>query len=141
MVVQLRLASRYGMKCYGMKGKVGTLDTRLDAIMIDLDTFHPIIGQPWLQAVSPDKDWSTKAIRDRKTREAMVYGDEYTVPMAVHILEAVAIAKLLRQQLANLFVTGLHYEKYMTRSTTSIPINIPSGRLCCEISRMSLRTS
>jgi hypothetical protein len=52
-------------------------------------------------------DWSTKTIRDRKTGEAMVYGDEYTVPMTVHHLEADAMAKLLRQQLAYLFVIGL----------------------------------
>jgi hypothetical protein len=46
-------------------------------------------------------------ILDRKTGEAMVYGDEYTVPMAVHHLEADAMAKLLRQQPVYLFVIGL----------------------------------
>jgi hypothetical protein len=35
----------------------------------------------------------------------MVSGDKYTVPMAVHHLEA--MAKLLRQQLVDLFVIGL----------------------------------
>ena len=75
---------------------VGTLDIRLDAIMTELDKFDIILGQPWLQAVNPDKDWSTKTIRDRKTGEAMVSGDEYTVHVAVRHLEADAMAKLLR---------------------------------------------
>jgi hypothetical protein len=75
---------------------VGTLDIRLDVIMTELDKFDIILGQPWLQAVNPDIYWSTKTIRDRKTGEAMVSSDEYTVHMAVHHLEADAMAKLLR---------------------------------------------
>jgi hypothetical protein len=86
---------------------VGILDIRLDAIMTELDEFDIIIGQPWLQAVNPDIDWSTKTIRDRKIGEARVYGDEYTVPVAVHHLEADAMANMLRQQPADLFVIGL----------------------------------
>ena len=86
---------------------VGTLDIRLDAITTELDKFDIILGQPWLQAVNPDTDWSTKTIRDRKTGEAMVSGDEYTVLVTVHHLEADAMAKLLRQQPTDLFVIGL----------------------------------
>jgi hypothetical protein len=37
----------------------------------------------------------------------MVYGDEYTVHVAVHHLEVDAMAKMLRQQPADLFVIGL----------------------------------
>jgi hypothetical protein len=37
----------------------------------------------------------------------MVSGDEYTVHVAAHNLEADAMAKLLRQQPADLFVIGL----------------------------------
>jgi hypothetical protein len=37
----------------------------------------------------------------------MVYGDEYAVPVAIHHLEADAMAKLLRQQPADLFVIRL----------------------------------
>jgi hypothetical protein len=37
----------------------------------------------------------------------MVYGDEYTVPVAGHHLEADAMAKHLRQQSTNLFVIRL----------------------------------
>jgi hypothetical protein len=78
---------------------IGTLDMRLDAIMTELDKFDIILGQgqPWLQAVNPDIGWSTKTIRDRKTGEAMVSGDEYAVHLAVHHLKADAMAKLLRQ--------------------------------------------
>jgi hypothetical protein len=65
---------------------LGTLDIRLDAIMTELDKFDIILGQPWLQAVNLDIDWPTKTIRDHKTGEAMVSGDEYTVPVAVHHL-------------------------------------------------------
>jgi hypothetical protein len=54
--------------------------------MKEPDKFDIILGQPWLQAVNPDIDWSTKTIRDRKAGEAMVFGDEYTVHMAVHHL-------------------------------------------------------
>jgi hypothetical protein len=86
---------------------VGTLDIRLDAIMTELDKFDIILGQPWLQAVNPDIDWSTKTICDRKIGEAMVIGDEYTILVEVHHFEADAMAKLLRQQAANLFVFGL----------------------------------
>jgi hypothetical protein len=75
--------------------------------MTELDKFDIILGQPWLQAVNPDIDWSTKTIRDRKTGETTVYDDEYTVPMTIHHLEADAIAKLLRQQPTDLFVIGL----------------------------------
>jgi hypothetical protein len=78
----------------------------LDAILTELDEFDIILGQPWLQAVNPDIDWSTKTIRDPKTGEAMVSGDEYTVHVAVHHLGADAMAKLLRQQRADLFVIG-----------------------------------
>jgi hypothetical protein len=74
--------------------------------MTEVDKFDIILGQPWLQAVNPHIDWSTKAIRDRKTGEAMVSGDEYTVHVAVHHLEADAMAKLLRQQPVDLFVIG-----------------------------------
>jgi hypothetical protein len=77
---------------------VGTLNIRLDAIMAELDKFDIILGQPWVQALNPDIDWFTKTIRDRKTGEAMVSGDEYVVPVAVHHLEADAMAKLLKQQ-------------------------------------------
>jgi hypothetical protein len=86
---------------------LGTLDIRLDAIMTELYKFDIILGQPWLQAVNPDIDWSTKTIRGRKTGEAMVSGDEYTVPVAVHHLEAAVMAKLLRQQPKDLSVIGL----------------------------------
>jgi hypothetical protein len=88
--------------------RVGTLNIRLDAIITKLDKFDIILGQPWVQAVNRDIDWSIKTIRDRKIGEAMVYGDEYTVyvPLVVHLLEADAMAKLFRQQLANL-VLGL----------------------------------
>jgi hypothetical protein len=75
---------------------IGTLDIRLDAIMRELDKFDIILGQSWLQAINPDIDWSTKTIPDRKTGEAMVFGDKYTVQMAVHHLEADAMANLLR---------------------------------------------
>jgi hypothetical protein len=80
--------------------------------MTELDKFDIILGQPWLQAVNPDIDWSTKTIRDRRTGETMVSSDEYTVPMAVHHLEADAMAKLLRQQQAYLFVIGLREVQY-----------------------------
>jgi Holliday junction resolvase RusA-like endonuclease len=83
------------------------MDIRLDAIMTGHDKFNNMLGQPWLQAVNPDIDWSTKTIRDRKNGEAMVSDDEYTVHVAVHHLEADAMAKLLRQQPADLFVIGL----------------------------------
>jgi hypothetical protein len=83
------------------------MDIRLDAIMTEMDKFDIILGQSWLQAVNPDIDWSTKTIRDHKTGEAMVYADEYTVPVAVHHLEADAMAKPLRQQLAYLLMIGL----------------------------------
>jgi hypothetical protein len=82
---------------------VGTLDICLDAIMTKLNKFDIILGQ----SVNPDIYWSTKTIRDRKTGEAMVHGDEYTVHVAVHHLEADAMAKLLRQQPTDLFVIGL----------------------------------
>jgi hypothetical protein len=75
--------------------------------MTELDKFDIILGKPWLQAVDPDIDWSTKTIRDRKTGEVMVFGDEYTVSMAVHHLVVDAMAKLLRQQPAYLVVIGL----------------------------------
>jgi hypothetical protein len=39
---------------------IGTLDIRLDVIMIEQDKFDIILGQPWLQAVNPDIDWPTK---------------------------------------------------------------------------------
>jgi hypothetical protein len=83
---------------------VGIVDIRLDAIMTELDKFDIILGQPWLQAINLDTNWSTKTIRDRKTGEAMLSGNEYTVHVAVHHLEADAMAKLLRQQLTDLFV-------------------------------------
>jgi hypothetical protein len=54
--------------------------------------------------INPDIDWSTKTIRTRKTGEAMVSGDQYTVPVTAHHLEADAMAKMLRQQPAYLFV-------------------------------------
>jgi hypothetical protein len=41
----------------------------------------------------------------------MMFGDEYTVPVAVQHLEADAMAKLLRQQPADLFVIGLREVK------------------------------
>jgi hypothetical protein len=75
--------------------------------MTELDKFDIIFSQPWLQIVNPDIHWSTKTIRDRKSGEAMVYGDEYTVPVVVHQLEADAMAKLLMQQPVDLFVIGL----------------------------------
>ena len=75
---------------------VGTLDIRMDAITTELDKFDIILGQPWLQAVNQDIAWPSKTIRDRKTGEAMVCGDEYTVLVTVHHLEADAMAKLLR---------------------------------------------
>jgi hypothetical protein len=58
--------------------KVGTLDIRLNAIVIQLYEFDILISQHWLQAVNPDIDWSTKTMRDSKTCETMVYCDEYT---------------------------------------------------------------
>jgi hypothetical protein len=75
--------------------------------MAELDRFDIILGQPWLQAVNLDIDWSTKTICDRKTGEATVSGDEYTVHVVGHHLETDAMAKLLRQQPADLFVIGL----------------------------------
>jgi hypothetical protein len=75
--------------------------------MTEVDKFDIILGQPWLQAVNPDIDWSAKTIRDRKTCEAMVFGDEYTVHVAVHHLKADAMVKLLKQQPSDLFVNGL----------------------------------
>jgi hypothetical protein len=75
--------------------------------MTELDKFDIILGQPWLQAVNPDINWYTKTIRDRKNGEAMVSCDEYTVHVAIHHLEAYAMAKLLRKQPAYLFVIGL----------------------------------
>jgi hypothetical protein len=75
--------------------------------MTELDRFDIILGQPWLHAVNPDIDWSTKTIRDRKNGEDMVSSDEYTIHVAIHHLEEDAIAKLLSQQLAYLFVIGL----------------------------------
>jgi hypothetical protein len=83
------------------------MDIRLDAIIIELDKIDIILGKLWLQAVTPDIDWSAQTIRDRKTGEIMVYGDEYTVPVAVHHLEVDAMAKRLRQQQADFFVIGL----------------------------------
>jgi hypothetical protein len=71
--------------------------------MIEMDQFDIILGQPWLQAVNPDINWSTKTIRDRKTGKAMVFGDEYTVHVAVPHLGADAMAKLLRQQPTDIF--------------------------------------
>jgi hypothetical protein len=62
-----------------------------------MDKLEIILVQPWLQAVNPNIDWCTRTIRDRKTCETMVFGDEYTVLMAIHHLEADAMAKLLRQ--------------------------------------------
>jgi hypothetical protein len=62
----------------------------------------------------------------------MVSSDEYTVHVAVHHLEADAMAKLVRQQPGDLFVIELR-EVQDARSTTSIPINNPSGRLRYEI--------
>jgi hypothetical protein len=80
----------------------------MSAIINELDEFFDIIlGQPRFQAVNPVIDWSIKAIRDRITGETMVYGDEYTVPVAVHHLEADAMAKLLREQPTYIFVIGL----------------------------------
>jgi hypothetical protein len=75
--------------------------------MTELDKFDIILGQRWLQAVNPDIYWSTKMIRGRKTCEAIVSRDEYTVPLAVHHFEADAMAKLLRQQPTELCVIGL----------------------------------
>jgi hypothetical protein len=46
------------------------------AISTELDKFDIILGKPWLQAVNPDMDWSTKTIRDRETDETMVSSDE-----------------------------------------------------------------
>jgi hypothetical protein len=87
---------------------VGSMDIRLDAIIIELDKFDIILCQPCLRAVNPDIYWSTKTIRDRKFAcEALVSGDECTVPMAIHHLHADAMAKLLRQQPTDLFVIGL----------------------------------
>jgi hypothetical protein len=63
-----------------------------------LDKFDVILDQPWLQAVNPDIDWFTKTIRDRKTGETRVSSDEYTVPMAMHHLEADAMAQLTTAQ-------------------------------------------
>jgi hypothetical protein len=52
---------------------IGTMGIRLDAILTELDKCDIILGQPWLQAVNHDIDWSTKTIRDyRKTSEATV---------------------------------------------------------------------
>jgi hypothetical protein len=70
----------------------------MDAIIIERDKFDIIIGQPWLQAVNPDIDWSTKTMRDRKTGKTLVFGDEYTVQVAIHHLEADAMARLLRKK-------------------------------------------
>jgi hypothetical protein len=76
--------------------------------MTELDKFDIIIGKSWLKAVNTDTDWPTKTIRDRKTGEAMVSGNEYIVHVTVHHLEADAMAKLhSRQQPADLFVIGL----------------------------------
>jgi hypothetical protein len=75
--------------------------------MTEQNKFDIILGQTWLQAVNPDINWSTKTIRDCKISKCMVSGDEYTVHVAVHHLEADAMAKLLRQQLADFFVIGL----------------------------------
>jgi hypothetical protein len=79
----------------------------LDAIRTEVDEFDIVLGQPWLQAVNPDIDWSTRTIRDCKTGEATVSSDEYTVHVTVHHLKADAMAKLLRQQPSYLFVIGL----------------------------------
>jgi hypothetical protein len=76
---------------------IGTLDIRLDAIFAELDKFDSTLGQPWFQAVNPDIYWSNETLRDRKTGETMVLGDEYTIPMAAHHLEADAMARLMRQ--------------------------------------------
>jgi hypothetical protein len=86
---------------------VGTMDIRMDAFITELDKFHIILGQPWLQDDKPDIDWSTEMMRDREIGETMVHGDKYTVLMAVHHLEADAMARLLKQQPAYLFVIGL----------------------------------
>jgi ATP:corrinoid adenosyltransferase len=79
----------------------------MNVIIIEVDKLDIILGHPWLQAVNPDIDWSTKAMRDRNTSESMVLGDEYTVPLAIHHLEEDAMARLLRQQPADIFVIGL----------------------------------
>jgi hypothetical protein len=43
------------------------MDIRLDTIIIELDKFDIILGQPSYKAVDPDIDWYTKTIHDRKT--------------------------------------------------------------------------
>jgi hypothetical protein len=100
--------------------------------MTEHDKFFILLGQPWLQAVNPDMNWCTKTIRDRKTSEAMAIGDEYTVHVAVRHLEADAMAKLVRQQLEDLFVIGLR-EVQDAVDDINILINNPSGRHRCEI--------
>jgi hypothetical protein len=52
--------------------------------------------------------WSTKTIFDLKIGETIVIGDEYTVQVTIHHLEAHAMARLMvRQRRADLFVIGL----------------------------------
>jgi hypothetical protein len=79
----------------------------MDALNTELEEIDIILGQPWLRTVNPEIDWSTKTIRDRKTGEAVVSSNEYTLPLALYHLEVDAVAKLLRQQPAYLFVIGL----------------------------------
>jgi hypothetical protein len=76
---------------------IGTIDIRLNAIITELDKFDIILGQPWLLVVNPDTHWSSRTIRNRENGEAMVSDDEYTVSVALHHLEADAMAKLFRE--------------------------------------------
>jgi hypothetical protein len=77
------------------------------AISTELDKFDIMLGKPSLQAVTPDIDWSTKTIRDRENDKTVVLGDEYTVPLATHHLEADAMARLLKQQPTDILGIGL----------------------------------
>ena len=46
---------------------MGERDYQLSAVCTDLDKFDIILGQPWLEVVNPDIDWTTKTVRDRKS--------------------------------------------------------------------------
>ena len=45
---------------------MGERDYQLSAVCTNLDKFDIILGQPWLEVVNPDIDWTTKTVRDRK---------------------------------------------------------------------------
>jgi hypothetical protein len=52
----------------------------------------------------------------------MVSGDEYTIPVAVHHLEADAMGQLLRQQPTYLFMIGLREVQHAVDDINSVQL-------------------